>query len=111
MNRLDIKPLSVNRAWVGKLKKTSAHIKYIRDVALLLKPQKVPDGYLELYLKFGFSSRASDFDNPLKPFIDCLQSKYGFDDKMIKRCVIEVDNVKRGQDYIEWELKPYAADE
>lgn len=103
--RLDIKPLSVNDAWQGRRFKTVKYKKYIADVLRILKPAKIPDGELELYLKFGFSSSASDFDNPIKCFVDCLQKKYGFNDKMIKRCIIDVEQVKKGHEFIEWNIK------
>lgn len=102
---LDIKPLSVNGAWKGRRFKTDQYKKYEHDILMLLRPVIIPSGFLELTLTFGFSSAASDFDNPVKPFVDCLQKKYGFNDKMIKRCVINVDNVKKGKEFIEWELK------
>lgn len=104
MNKLDIKPLSVNQAWQGKRFKTNKYKKYCRDIKLILPKLEVPKGELELYLEFGFSSDLSDFDNPVKPFVDCLQAKYGFNDKMIKRCVIESVKVKKGADYIKFEL-------
>ena len=107
--RLNIKPLSVNKAWQGRRFKTDEYKKYIADVLLLLKPVKIPEGYLELYLKFGFSSGNSDFDNPVKCFVDCLQKKYGFNDKMIKRCTIDVQQVKKGDEFIEWNLQPLEA--
>ena len=103
--KLDIKPLSVNDAWQGRRFKTKEYNKYIVDVLRILKPFKVPSGNLELYLKFGFSSESSDFDNPIKCFVDCLQKKYNFNDKMIKRCVVEVDKVKKGHEFIEWNIK------
>ena len=103
--RLNIKALSVNRAWQGRRFKTNEYKAYIQEILLILKPVKIPDGYLELYLKFGFSSASSDFDNPVKCFVDCLQKKYDFNDKMIKRCIIDVEQVKKGDEFIEWELK------
>jgi len=103
--KLDIKPLSVNEAWKGRRFKTKKYDKYISDVLTILRPFNVPSGHLELSLTFGFSNSASDFDNPVKCFVDCLQKKYGFNDKMIKRCVIEVEKVKKGDEFIEWDLK------
>lgn len=100
-----IKPLSVNDAWKGRRFKTTEHRKYVRDVLTLLGPMQIPEGELELYIKFGFSSRGSDFDNPIKPFVDCLQKKYGFNDNKIKRAVIEVEHVKKGKEFIEFKLK------
>lgn len=103
--RLDIKPLSVNQAWGGRTFKSSAYKKYIEDMMLILKPIDIPEGHLELTVTFGFSSKASDIDNPLKPFIDCLQQKYGFNDKNIKRLIINAEHVKRNEDFIDWHIK------
>ncbi len=105
--RLNIKPLSVNKAWKGRRFKTDDYKAYTQLVLFSLRPFKVPSGHLELTLTFGFSSKNSDFDNPVKCFVDCLQAKYGFNDKMIKRCIIEVEHVKKGNDFIEWDLKQY----
>jgi len=102
---VNIKPLSVNRAWQGKRFKTPAYRKYQDDVMMLLQPFDVPEGELEIYLKFGFSSKNSDFDNPVKLFVDCLQKRYGFNDKHIKRAIIEVDHVKKGNEFIEFNIK------
>ena len=103
--RLDIKPLSVNEAWQGRRVKTAKYRKYERDILLLLQPMIIPDGKLELYLKWGFSSAGSDWDNPIKPFQDCLQKKYDFNDNRVVRAVTEKVKVKKGDEYIEFEIK------
>jgi Holliday junction resolvase RusA-like endonuclease len=105
--RIDIKPLSVNAAWQGRRFKTPAYEKYERDVLLLLPKMEVPDGLMCIKLIFGFSSLGSDFDNAIKPFIDCMQKKYGFNDNRIKRAIIEVENVAKGAEFIEFELSNY----
>ena len=108
MSRLDIKPLSVNQAWQGRRFKTEKYKKYIDEVLLLLpKNQYIPDCEISLYLAFGFSSKASDFDNPVKCFVDCLQKKYGFNDNKIKRCLIEVESVKKGGEFIDFRMSDY----
>ncbi len=107
MVRLNIKPLSVNQAWRGRRFKTPEYKAYEQEVLLTLRPMKIPDGLLEIHLRFGFSSKASDFDNPVKLTVDILQKKYGFNDNRIKRAFIEVDNVKKGQEYIEFQLFPF----
>jgi hypothetical protein len=76
-------------------------------VLLLLRPVAIPEGFLQLTLTFGFSNAASDFDNPVKPFVDCLQKKYGFNDKLIKRCTINVEKTKKGNEFIEWRIEAY----
>ena len=105
MIKLNIKALSVNDAWQGRRFKTDKYKKYINDLMIILPALKVPDGRLLLLLEFGFSSAASDFDNPIKPFVDCLQKRYGFNDKVIKRCIIDIESVKKGHEYIKFEIK------
>lgn len=104
MNLLSIKPLSVNEAWKGRRIKSDSYKTYEYLVVQKLRAMNVPKGYLSLSLVFGFSSKASDFDNPVKPFVDCLQKRYGFNDNKIKRCVIEVEQVPKGEEFIKWEL-------
>ena len=102
--RVDIKPLSVNQAWKGRRFKTPAYKTYEKAVLLMLPPLTVPDGALTLHLEFGLSNRAADVDNPIKCFTDCLQKKYGFDDKMIYRLVVEKVIVKKGCEYIDFSI-------
>jgi len=109
MNHLPIKPMSVNEAWQGKRFKTKRYKEYERSVCLILPKIKVPEGELQLELVFGFSSKLADFDNPVKPFTDCLQKKYGFNDRYIKRCIIDVHNVAKGEEFIKFEIKGLAA--
>jgi len=105
--RINIKPLSINEAWKGKLKPTGAQTKYKRDVGMLLRPDKnIPtEGNLTVEIVFGFSSKAADIDNPLKLFLDCLQDYYGFDDKQIYELIVKKEVVKRGQEYIDYFIK------
>ena len=103
--RLPIKPLSVNEVWQGKRFKTPAYKRYEKDVITLLRPLVIPDGDLQLNLKWGFSSAASDIDNPVKPFIDCLQKKYQFNDKRIKSLVVDAESVAKGAEYVEFSIK------
>lgn len=106
---LNIKPLSVNQAWQGKRFKTPAYKKYENDILLMLRPMDIPEGNLELYLKWGFSSAGSDWDNPIKPFQDCLQKKYNFNDNRVIRAVTEKVKVKKGEEFIEFEIRKISA--
>ncbi len=101
---INIKPLSVNDAWKGRRFKTDAYKKFERDVLTLLPKIDVPDGGLDLYLKWGFSSAASDWDNPIKLFQDCLQKKYTFNDNKVFRGFVEKEKVKKGDEYIEFKI-------
>jgi len=103
--RINIKPLSVNQAWQGKRYKTPKYNKYINDVLIQLRPLKVDSGKLEVNLMFGLSSKNSDVDNPVKCFVDCLQKKYGFNDKQIYKLTADKVDVKKGCEFIEFEIK------
>lgn len=98
--RLDIKPLSVNRAWQGKRFKSKDYDAYERTMLLLLPKLEMPEPPYRLFYEFGFSNKQSDYDNPCKPIGDILQKKYGFNDKEIYEAHIRKRIVKKGQEYI-----------
>ena len=100
-----IKPLSINGAFQGRRFKTPAYKQYEKDVILLLPAVKIPEGQLRLTATVGFSSKASDIDNVLKPFIDILQKKYKFDDKNIYSITINKQIVKKGCEFIKWNIE------
>jgi len=106
MCRLNEKPLSVNDAWKGKRYKTDEY-KLYQTKLLWLLPKKIdiPDPPFEIYFKFGFSSTLSDWDNPVKPLQDILSKKYGFNDKLIRRGIVDTEIVPIGKEYFEFELK------
>ena len=102
--RLDIKPLSVNDAWQGRRVKTQKYRDFERSILFMLRPMEIPEGKLEIYLKWGFSSAGSDWDNPIKPFQDCLQKKYNFNDNRVVRAIVEKVKVNKGCEYIEFKI-------
>lgn len=103
-----MKPLSVNKAWRGRLFKTPDYKKYERDVSMILPALTVPKGKLQIKIEWGFSSKASDIDNPTKLFVDILQKKYGFNDKNIYKMELTKKEVKKGQEYIVFEIKKFS---
>lgn len=105
MHKLDIKPLSVNRAWGGRTFKSNAYKTYERDMAMILPKIEIPSGPLKIRLHWGFSSKASDADNPIKPFVDCLQRQYDFDDKLVFDYHVTKEVVKRGQEFIQFKIE------
>lgn len=108
MVTLNIKALSVNECWQGKRFKTKRYLIYETILIRMLPDIVLPSPPYELNLKFGFSSASSDWDNPIKPFVDILQKRYGFNDKLIKRAVVEVEKVKKGDEFIEFNLGLYS---
>ena len=104
--KLDIKPLSVNEAYRGRRFKTKEYTAYKKALMLMLPNIEIPEGNLSLSIKWGFSSAGSDIDNPCKPFIDCLQARYGFNDNRVSVLHLEREKVSKGNEFIEWEVKP-----
>jgi Holliday junction resolvase RusA-like endonuclease len=104
-NRIDIKPLSVNQAWKGRRQKTFKYLKYENDVLILLPRIDLPEPPFCVFYEFGFSSIASDIDNPVKPFQDILQKKYKFDDKLIFEMHVVKKKVAKGKEYIKFKIE------
>ena len=103
---LKIKPLSVNQAWQGKRFKTPEYKRYEREILFMLPSLKVPEGKLKINIKFGLSSKNADIDNPVKCFVDCLQKKYKFNDRHIYKMSLEKVDVKKGAEFVEFEIIP-----
>lgn len=101
---VSIKPLSVNKCWQGKRFATKDYKSYQKNLLALLPNLTIPEGNLKLSVEWGFSSAASDIDNPLKPFIDILQKKYNFNDKWITELVVKKKKCKKGAEYILFEV-------
>lgn len=107
MEFVTIRPISVNECWKGKRFKTDKYKKFENDVLFLLPRLTLPAPPYRIELTFGLSSIASDFDNPVKPFIDVLQKKYLFNDKEIHQAVITKEKTEKGKEYIGFEIKHY----
>lgn len=102
-----IKPLSVNKAWQGKRFKTKDYLQYEKQVLFLLPKIIIPDGKLLLEITFGMSNKASDIDNPLKPFLDILQKKYNFDDKQVYKLIVNKEITAKNQEFIKFKITKY----
>lgn len=102
---LDIKPLSVNQCWQGRRFKTQAYKSYERDLLLMLPRVDLPEPPFKINFEWGFSNSLSDWDNPIKPFQDILQKKYGFNDKDVYTARIEKKLVKKGKEYISFSIE------
>lgn len=102
---IQIKPLSVNEAWQGQRFKTRNYQDYERRALLLLPPiLDIPAGDLLVTLEFGFSNRASDLDNPVKPIMDILQKRYGFNDAQVTQYRLIKKIVPNGSEYIAFSI-------
>lgn len=104
MIKVDIKPLSVNDAWQGKRFKTKKYKGFEKEIAYKLPSLKIPEKPYKISIDFGFSNSLSDIDNPLKPFLDCLQRKYNINDRDVYMLTVEKTIVTKGNDYISFEI-------
>ena len=107
MIKIDIKPKSINECYTGQRFKTKDFRAYTKELLYRLSPVKLPDPPFEVYYEFGFSNMGADIDNPVKPFQDILQKKYGFNDKLIHRMVVAKHKVPKGKEYIIFSIKHY----
>jgi len=106
MIRIKIKALSNNEMYGGRKVKSYKYRNFERDIMPLLPSDvEIPKGKIHLNMQVGLSSKLADLDNTLKPFIDCLQLKYGFNDKWIYKISAKKKDVKKGMEYIHFELK------
>lgn len=117
MIRIPVKPLSNNRAWKVTANpkrgvyvyKSADYLKFEKEVKEILDNYDfihLPDeGYLKFEATFGVSMRM-DLDNCVKNFMDVLESYYGFKDVRVDEIHIKKDRVKRGAEYIEFNLRP-----
>ena len=59
---------------------------------------------LKINLVFGFSTNASDIDNPTKPILDILSKKYKFNDNQVQELNIKKEITKKNQEFIKLEI-------
>lgn len=107
MRKIKIKPMSINSVFQGRRFRVKAYDDYELVVRSLLPNITLPETPYEVFINYGFSSKAADIDNPTKPFIDILQKHYGFNDKEIFKLTLVKEIVKKGQEYIEFEIMHY----
>ena len=105
MPEIEIKPLSVNDAWKGRRFRSDKYKAYQIELSLKL-PNKIeiPEGKLKISIEWGLSSAGGDTDNPIKPFIDILSTKYGFNDNRVYQYDIKKTIVKKGKEYIYFKI-------
>ncbi len=108
MIKINIKPLSVNEAWKGRRYKTNKYKKYHIDCNLLLPGFLViPKGDLQIYLEWGLSNFGGDWDNPIKPIVDIISMRYGFNDNRIIEGKVRKVKVKKGNEYIKFKIEKW----
>jgi len=98
--------MSVNKAWAGRRFKTPEYKKYEKALLHLLPNVEINfKGTLSIEIDFGFSNSTSDIDNPLKPILDILQKKYGFNDRDVYELNVKKKLTKKKEEYILIKIK------
>lgn len=109
-NRIRLKPFSVNDAWKGRRYRTDDYKDFAMVLPLCLpKRLVVPKGPLQIYFVFAFSNACADWDNPIKPTQDIIAKYYGFNDNRIARGLGDKMVVKKGQEYIDFQIMELGA--
>jgi len=103
-HKVNVKPLSVNQAWQGRRFKTPAYNSYQKEVLFKLPKIILPKAPYDVYIEFGLSSKLSDIDNGLKPFIDCLVKKYKFDDRDIYFLTVKKSIIPKEKEFIKFSI-------
>lgn len=103
--RINCKPLSVNQCWQGRRFKTIEYKRYERLLLLTLPKYKLPEKPFTVSLILGLSAISSDIDNPVKPFLDILQKKYGFNDRDIMQLHLFKTKTEKGKEFINFTIE------
>lgn len=95
---VNIKPLSVNKAWQGRRFKTPEYKAYEQAVLMMLPNEDLPSPPYRVHIGLSLSNRNSDIDNPVKPILDILQKKYRFNDREVMSLLVVKDIVAKGKE-------------
>jgi hypothetical protein len=106
LRKIEIKPLSINKAWKGRRFKTKEHVNYCKRIELLLPNDIFVPPKIDLFVEYEFGiSKAFDIDNPKKIFQDLLSKKYNFNDNRIMKEFTTKVVVKKGNEYIKFRIE------
>lgn len=103
---VQIKPLSINKAFQGRRFKTVEHKAYEQELLLKLPYHKIKDNTpFFLKVEAGLSSKNSDLSNVLKLLEDILCKKYNIDDRFTYKIYMEKKIVQKGEEYLKIEIE------
>ena len=107
--KLKIKPLSANKMFYRNKNKTVEYRRYqeeMRDymMGMVWDFGKDPVAF---EVTAGFSNRAADLDNIIKPILDTFQNIFDdFNDNRVYKIKLDKDIVKKGNEYVD--IKVYS---
>lgn len=98
--------MSINTAYTGQRYNTPEHRTWAKTVAYMLPAIKLPAPPYQIYFKFGLSNKNADWDGPIKVCQDVICKKYGFDDRLIRRCTgVDIEIVEKGKEYFVFKIE------
>jgi Holliday junction resolvase RusA-like endonuclease len=103
---LPVKPLSVNSAWKGRRYKSDLYKSYEKKILLMLPAKVYIPEMMRIEFVFGFSSKASDLDNPVKMILDIMQKRFKFNDSRVWEMEIQKKIVPKGEEYMKINILP-----
>lgn len=110
---LDIKPLSTNKMYTGRKRKSVWYKAYQREVhkkleeSGLFDPTKKVVGTYKLELEIGVSNSAFDASNAIKPFEDILSGHFKFNDKIIFFVSCRKYVVYKGEEFLRFKFAQF----
>ncbi len=107
MFTLNLKPLSINKAWRGGPRyRTKEYLQYERDVSILIPKGIKIKGEFEIDITFYCKNYSrSDLDNVVKPILDILVKQQIVEDD--SKCVrLQVFKERSNKDYLEIDITP-----
>lgn len=107
MLRVNIVPLSINKAFQGRRFKTLDYLKFEHDMMYLLPKFTMPLPPYSVSIHYGFSSKLADLDNNCKLILDVMQKKYNFNDRDIFELKLTKEIVAKGKEFIQIDAKTY----
>lgn len=104
--KIHTKPLSINEAYIGR-KFATIKLKWYKETLNNLLPSnyQLPNPPYFITFKFGFSSPNSDWDNCIKTTQDAIATKYNFNDKLIRRGLVDIEIVPKGKEYFTFKIE------
>lgn len=106
LKTVKVKPLSANRAYSGRKHKSHEYKKYERDMLASLPDLKLPKkDHLQVKFIVYYSNPRADLDNFIKPLLDIMEKKYGFNDNRIYFLTAMKEIVAKGEEGVSFEIK------
>lgn len=108
LQKIDLRPLSVNEAWQGRRFKTKAYKEYEKNLLSLLPQMKAIEKPYSVIIYFYFGSPMRDIDNPVKLILDVMQKKWKWlNDRDIIQIKLKKFSTDKGNDHFYYRIESF----